>query len=434
MARPPIARTLLAWLVAGGAALAAEPATPGSYTFDVESFERSPLEVGGYVEAELRHFEYDRDSALFGIARHPELDKERNQQFLGTLHLEGTYRAGIATARASGEATGTWDHFGTVRDATLFEGLLAVQPDPGITLEAGKKALKWGKGYAWNPVGFVERSKDPDDPAESREGFVMLTADLIASFDGPLRTAALTPVVIPVDDPVNADFASEDGFFYAAKLYFLAWDTDIDLMFLAGDGKTTRYGFDISRNITSNLEVHGEWAFIDDNRRTITGVGQANRKVAADGRNWLVGLRYLSETDTTVIAEYYRQGTGFSRSEMRSFHELAHEAVEGGSSTLLSRARAARESGYGRPTPGRNYLYLRVSQKEPLNLLYWTPAATSIVNLDDGSFSLTPEIQYTGIDDLELRFRVGYLHGGRDDEFGEKQNDLKAEFRLRYHF
>ena len=38
-------------------------------------------------------------------------------------------------------------------------------------------------------------------------------------------------------------------------------------------------------------------------------------------------------------------------------------------------------------------------------------------------------VEYTGIDNLALRFRLGYLQGGRDEEFGEKQNAWKAEVR-----
>ena len=284
-------------------------------------------------------------------------------------------------------------------------------------------------------MGFVERAKDPDDPTEAREGFAMLTGDLIASLEGPVRTLAFTPVVVPVGGALNEDFGAKEGFNYAAKLYLLAWDTDVDVMVLTGASKTDRFGVDFSRNITSNFEVHGEWAMITDSARTVVDPnGGPNRKVTEDARNWLVGLRYLTEADTTIIAEYYRQGTGFAESELTAFYDLAHDALDTGSASLLSRAVAARDAGYGRSTPGRDYLYLRVSQKEPFDLLYWTPAASAIVNADDGSFSFTPEVEYTGIDNLALRFRLGYLQGGRDEEFGEKQNAWKAEVRAQYHF
>ena len=49
-------------------------------------------------------------------------------------------------------------------------------------------------------------------------------------------------------------------------------------------------------------------------------------------------------------------------------------------------------------TPMQDYLYLRLSQKEPWDLLYFTPALTGIHNLDDQSFSISPELVYTGPD------------------------------------
>ena len=63
--------------------------------------------------------------------------------------------------------------------------------------------------------------------------------------------------------------------------------------------------------------------------------------------------------------------------------------------------------------PAKNYLYLRVSQKEPFDILYFTPAVTFIANVDDKSFSITPEVVYTGITNLELRLTTGFIAGTR---------------------
>jgi hypothetical protein len=57
-----------------------------------------------------------------------------------------------------------------------------------------------------------------------------------------------------------------------------------------------------------------------------------------------------------------------------------------------------------------------------------------MMNLNDGSYSLTPEILYTGITNLELRLRTGFIIGARNTEFGEKQNDYRIELRAGYYF
>jgi hypothetical protein len=84
--------------------------------------------------------------------------------------------------------------------------------------------------------------------------------------------------------------------------------------------------------------------------------------------------------------------------------------------------------------PMKNYLYLRISQKEPFEILYFTPAITEIFNVDDKSYSLSPELLYTGITNLELRLKGTVLIGDEFSEFGEKQNDYRMEFRVRYFF
>jgi hypothetical protein len=68
---------------------------------------------------------------------------------------------------------------------------------------------------------------------------------------------------------------------------------------------------------------------------------------------------------------------------------------------------------------------LRLNQKDLFDILYFTPALAVIANLDDGSRSVAPEIVYTGVTDLELRFRLFFLSGDRLTDFGEKQNDRR---------
>jgi hypothetical protein len=79
----------------------------------------------------------------------------------------------------------------------------------------------------------------------------------------------------------------------------------------------------------------------------------------------------------------------------------------------------------------RDYLYLRISQKEPFDILYITPAITTILNLDDRSFSLSPELVYDGITNLELRLKGTVLVGDSFSEYGEKPNDARLELRVR---
>ena len=82
----------------------------------------------------------------------------------------------------------------------------------------------------------------------------------------------------------------------------------------------------------------------------------------------------------------------------------------------------------------RDYLYLRINQKEPFDILYFTPSITWIYNVNDESYSLSPELLYTGITNFELRLKGGFIVGDRQTEYGEKLNDYRVEFRVRYYF
>ena len=127
--------------------------------------------------------------------------------------------------------------------------------------------------------------------------------------------------------------------------------------------------------------------------------------------------------------EYYHNGQGYTEEEAEDFYGY----IDTASDPELEALRGASKP-YQRPNFMRNYFYVRASQKEPFGMLYVTPAVTSIINLDDGSYNIIPEIAYAGITNLELRFRFNSLSGGDGTEYGEKLNDWKLEGRARYHF
>ena len=92
------------------------------------------------------------------------------------------------------------------------------------------------------------------------------------------------------------------------------------------------------------------------------------------------------------------------------------------------------QGSYGRPNPGTDYVYLRAQQKDALGIVYFAPAITAMANLPDHSYQLTPELQYTGLSNLELRLRLFLLHGGVGTDFGEKFVSRKVELYMRYYF
>lgn len=404
------------------------------FSFDVSAYEKRPFELGGYVEFLGEKLFLDQESAAYQLNFFDAEERETIDRYTGTLELEGVYRKDIYTLSIHTHSEIRYDHIGEDQDHLFFEALFTAQPNPGLSLDIGKKVNRWGKGYAWNPVGFVERTKDPLDPDLSREGFWLIGADWIRSLEGPLQSVAFTPLVVPVDWGLNDDFGESPHTNPAAKLYMLYRDTDIDLMFLAKGSRTARYGLDFSRNLATNLEIHGEFAYVTDfERRVISPSGEQSIE-SEDVVNYLLGLRYLTEFNMTLILEYYRNGQGFTEEQMEDFFRLVHQAWDTDNDELLSRLSGLSSSAYGRNNPMRHYAYLKASWKEPFDVLYFVPSFTAVVNLDDQSFQLVPELLYRGITDMELRFRLNVPVGDELTEYGEKQNDYKAEFRVRYFF
>jgi hypothetical protein len=313
-----------------------------------------------------------------------------------------------------------------------------VKPSSGLKFDLGKKTMKWGKGYAWNPVAFVDRPKDPDDPELAMEGYIVATADYIKSMDGPLKTFSFTPVLFPVHDHINDSFGNKNKMNFAGRFYFLLYDTDIDLLFMTGESLSDRFGADFSRNITTNFEIHGEFAYIRDFRKNTLDTSGNMTSHEADARNYLIGVRHLTTFDLTTIIEYYHNGAGFSDDDMKSYYDFIERGYDAyqrtGNAAILGKARQIAETGYGRSSAMANYLYVRFSQKEPFDILYFTPSLTGMMNTEDKSWSLTPELLYTGITNLELRLRTGIIDGARNSDFGEKQNDYRVELRVGYYF
>lgn len=408
------------------------------YTFDLEEIGKKPFHFGGYLEFRPVFFDLDRDSRLYSL-RFYDIDEGNSiSGYNFKALLDFNYEKGIFSAKIRTNTDITKSFSGWSHNTTLYEASLSVKPSLSFHLDFGKKRLKWGKGYAFNPAAFIDRPKNPNDPDLALEGFVVVSADYIKSFKGKLKTITLTPVLLPVYEHINSDFGEWSKLNFGGKVYFLFYDTDIDIMFLSGGSGPARYGMDFSRNMTSNFEIHGELAYIPDYSKKV--IDQSGSVIEENYANtsYLLGIRYLTRSNTTFIIEYFKNAGGYTSSEMDDFYFLIEQAFQSyvltGDDTQLNFLAGAESQAYRTFAPMQDYLYLRISQKEPWDILYFIPSLTSIINLTDGSFSLTPELLYNPVTNLELRAKITVLVGKDKSEFGEKQNDFRLEFRGRYYF
>jgi len=394
------------------------------FSFDVSAYEKKPFEWGGFFELRGLELFNDRDSRLYAPPPGSE-PTALTHQAAGLVDLHAKARKGVVTGHAHLRGKAQTGQLGYAQELDVFRLSLAAQPHELFNLELGMTNARWGKGYAINPIAFVDRPKDPGDPEEALQGFVMARAEFTKSFqNSPLRNISLTVVLLPVHEGINEDFGRLGHDNLAGRLALLLLDTDIELVALAGGSRSVRYGLGLSRNITPELELHAEAVYQPDLPRPVLAADQQPYTEKTAATQVLGGLRYLSPQETTYIVEYFFNSAGASPEQL----DLAYDqvAAPGPAGELLA--------SFTGPFPMQQYLYLRVSQKEPFDVLDFFPSAMGMVNLVDGSFSLTPELLYKGITNLELRGRATLLIGKAGTSFGERAADARVELRARYFF
>ena len=106
-------------------------------------------------------------------------------------------------------------------DFNLFEAYGNLNLSFNTFIQAGKKMYSWGKGYAFNPVGYVNPFKDPENPELAQAGLLSLNFETIKSFQSDiLKTAAFTVVAIPPVEQINNRYAEIENTGISAKSYF----------------------------------------------------------------------------------------------------------------------------------------------------------------------------------------------------------------------
>ena len=418
-------------------AMVAMPAWADEFTFDASEFEKKTFEFSGYLEQKEEGLKMRSDSPSYKLAYPDAGQRSHLLRNTTTLELSGKLNLDPVVIDVRAQAFRANDQLVSASDrGTVMDGGVRWSAGPGLTVDVGKRVQRWGKGYAWSPVGFIERPKDSSDPQSSREGFVMASTEWTRSFGGPVSAVGLSGFVVPTDgSSLNKDFGEEKDLNPTAKLYLLAWDTDIDLLWRDKGARPQSFGIDFSRNFGSALEVHGEWArTLKATRNTVSANG-VTQTGESNYDAWLLGFRYLTQREVTWIVEYYHNGRGYDAGELDDYFTFLDRALaDGAAPALEDKARKIAQSGYARTNPGSDYLYAKASISEPFGWVYGTVSLTGISNIKDRSWQLTPEISYTGFNNVELRARAFVLGGGSHTEFGEKAASRRLEVYARFYF
>jgi len=249
----------------------------------------------------------------------------------------------------------------------------------------GKISSKWGKGYFFNPIAFIDRKKDPNNPELTKEGYELLAYKYNKVYKkSNLKNFALDIIYLPTSSNQNNNFYTKDSDNLALKAYFLYFDTDIDIAYLYNNKLSNKLGFDFSSNIKTNFEIHGEYAKNDEG-----------------DYSYILGLKYLTETDLTITSEYYYQNE------------------------ILAKTK---------PFWDNKYFLNKFSQKEPFDILYSNIYFKNNLNLNDNSYQNTFGAIYNYKDNIAFDVAVGNNNGDNRSEYGSKKVDKFFTFKTKWNF
>ena len=387
------------------------------------------LEWSGYLDSRYFIFRTDQSSPFYQIQFFGKDDLSKYwSQYKLELYLDADYQT-----RDMGFHLKTHSAYYNDSDSgfDMFEAYGNVNLSLSSFIQAGKRRYNWGKGYAFNPVGYVNPFKDPENPELAQAGLLSMNFEKIKSLDSDfLKTVTLTAIIIPPDEVLNKRYAEVKDTDLAAKLYFLLWDIDIDVMGYYSRANSSHIGFDFATNIRENIEIHGELShFRDEHKNAIVESDLVTTK--EDGYSYLMGFRYLNRWSTTVIGEYYHNGAGLDEAEYSDYIDFIQSGVD--SSNPEKTLNYSRNYFKGTNLM-RDYLYLKITQPEPFNWLYFTPSMFTIYNLNDNSFLLAISLSYKPFTNFEVMLWPTLLIGDEGTEFGSRQFDQRCELRMKVYY
>lgn len=356
------------------------------YDFDMSTIEADPYEYSGYLRIDEKVQKLNTDD-----------EKYQNYHHLEAL-FDFSYHYEPFTFKTSLMATDDYiEDKLDESDLATNELYIESKLNTNHTLLIGKQSLKWGKGYYFNPVAYFDRPKDPQQPTQTREGFLIAKYNYNKSFSSAVKNLSFDFVYLPANESTNEDYFNlitnkENSNNVAIRLYLLLYDTDIDFIYNYSDVTDDKIGIDFSKNIQTNFEVHGEFS-----------------KVINEDYSYLLGLRYLTDFELTIISEYFYRSTGLNKEEIET------------STSIL-------------PFIAKDYAITTVTQKEPLDLLYFSVYYKNMINLQDYSQQDKIGAIYNFKNNIDVDLSYNKNSGKDSSEFGKKQVGDFAWIRMTWSY
>ena len=401
------------------------------YDFDIPE-EEAKLEFNGNLDAKWGMLQTQKSSSFYGLQFYDNSEKsDYLSQYRLDFYLDGAYRH-----KQVGFFMKTFYQYAKEEplSPSFFELYGSLNISPRLSLSIGKRRFNWGKGYAFNPVGYVNAEKDPENPDLALAGktsvYISYNRSLTSNL---LQNFSAGAILLPPEADINQKFASADEISAALKLYFLLKNMDIDLMTIFKKDELQRLGLDFSTNLRENLEIHAEFSSAYDEIKYLIADSLITQQ-KSDGVSYLLGLRYLNRFNTTFIVEYYHNNIGLSKNKFTSYINYLQNSIDSNIPEVINSAKLNMSTKFSSKTLMQNYLYVKLTQPEPFSLVYTSISMFTIYNLADKSFLLSPQLSYKPYTNFEALLRPILFFGDNNTEYGSKQFERKVEIWLRFYF
>jgi hypothetical protein len=312
----------------------------------------------------------------------------------------------------------------------------------------GKKILKWGPGYAFNPTGVVEPQRSPSDPSDrlgQNDGRILVSAN---AFFG---RSSITVVYLD-DVQYESSTLSWSKQELALRVYTFFNGFDLSLIGHYKESDRLETGFNWSKVFGSNLEFHGEalakkgssgqyhQIITSDNEQQLFATNPYVPLYDHSNRIFykiLLGGQYTLENGINLVLEYYHDAEGLSKIEWQRWMKFVkfHNSIQQGSiSTAPAFVGASRSNilwALRTLSPRgtmRDYIFMR----EYFSTGNWSFECLQFLNAQDFSAVVIPSAAFGISENISLYSRWTSFIGDRDSEFGVLFHSCSFNLGIRF--
>jgi hypothetical protein len=288
-----------------------------------------------------------------------------------------------------------------------------------LSMDIGREKVRWGVGYVASPTDVVTNLRKPDDPEDR---LTLVKGTDIIKVDFLHGDSSLGIVYIPDLELKKFQINNHS---VAIRYYTFIKGLDISTVLLLSEDKKTKAGINSSYVVDDALELHGEflWSRRQSGLYPDYSLGYDALYAESPYRysenpaySGLLGGQYTLNFDVkgvlNIVLEYYRNGDGLSREEIRDYTrhiEYSHDLPDTQGYYQLGWA-----SEIYRFPLGRDYLFLRLDYLFPHNNL--KAELNTAISLTDGSIFSQPILTWDVDDNLSLYIRGMFNWGDNESE------------------